>query len=265
MSSKKGIRFTIIIGCFCFGFHYFIQAQTTTYTQFSNEIDLVRAINDRWAAEIDLAGNFSNTPSESRVLKTNTQRSAVAWVHYFLSARWKFSTCLGYYRNKDVPDIGQYEAPEWRYALQGTYYFHKTTYSLNTDMRAELRFIKNQEGVFEDVYRYRQKLKFRLPLNSKVLRQGVIYIYVSEEVIFRSISKEKGLRYFDCNIFTIGGGYLFTDDLQLELQYANVFIPRDKGNEVDNALSVTFTINNLLGKIGKLFASRPPVKPVQEE
>jgi hypothetical protein len=264
MSSKKRIHFAIIIACSFFIFQHFTQAQTTSYTQFSNELDLVRAINDRWAAELDITANFSNTPSESRVLKTNTQRSAVAWVHYFFSARWKFSTFLGYYRNKDVPDIGQYEAPEWRYALQATYFFHKTTYSLNTDMRVELRFIQNEEGVFENIYRYRQKLKFRLPLNSKVLRQGVVYIYVSEEVIFRSISKEKGLHYFDSNIFTIGGGYLFTDDMQLELQYANVFIPRDKGNEIDNALSVTFTVNNLLGKIGKLFKSQP-AKPVQEE
>ncbi len=63
-----------------------------------------------------------------------------------------------------------------------------------------------------------------------MLRQGVIYVYASEEIIFRSKAKETGMTYFDRNLFTIGAGYLFTDDLQLELAYVNEFVPRDDGN-----------------------------------
>jgi len=264
MNSNCQNLLKILIFCFLFSFHLAINAQNKTYTQIWNEVDLVRAINDKWAGELDLSSNFSSTPSETNVLKTNTQRSAVLWVHYYLSARWKFSSFVGYYYNNDVPEIGQYKAPEWRFALQATYFIHKVGYILNTDGRFELRLIRNESGVYEDIYRYRQKLKFRLPLNSRVLRQGVVYILASEEVVFRSKYKEEGLHYFDSNIFTIGAGYLFTDDLQLELLYANVYIPRDNGNEIDNAVSLTFSANNLISNIGKLFKSKP-AEPVQAD
>ena len=248
---------------FLFAFPAIIVAQTT-YTQIWSEIDLVRIINDKWSGELDLAATYSDTPSEDRILKTNTQRNVMAWAHYQFSPRWKFSAFLAYYRNKDVPDIGQYEAPEWRTALQARYYFHKTGYMLNTDMRFEVRFIADENGDFYDVYRYRQKVKYLQPLNSKVLRQGVVYIFASEEVILRSIKKETGIHYFDCNLFTLGAGYLFTDDLQLELAYVNVYIPRDDNDEIDHAISLTLTVNNLLQTVGRLI-NGPPKEIEQEE
>ena len=241
-----------------------VDAQKTTYTQFWNEVDLVRALSDRWAAEIDLAASFSNTPEENNVLKTVIQRNVIGWAHYYPGPRWKVSAFIGYYYNVDVPDIGQYAAPEWRFALQGTYYFHKVNYSLNTDGRVEFRLVRNEEGVYQDIYRYRQKLRFRLPLNSRVFRKGVVYILASEEIVFRSVAKEDGLKYFDCNLFSAGLGYLFTDDLQLEILYVNVFLPRDNYHEVDNALSATLTVNNLISKIGKLFKGKPE-NPLPDE
>ncbi len=244
--------------------HSSLYPQNTSYTQLWNEVDIIRAINERWAGEIDLSSSFSNTPSESQILKTNTQRSAVVWGHYFPSSRWKVSSFLGYFYNQDVPDIGQYRADEWRLAVQGTYFFHKVGYTLSTDGRVEVRFLENAEGTFEDIYRYRQKLKFRIPLNSHVLRKGVVYVLASEEIVFRSKSKSEGLKYFDRNLFTVGGGYLFSDDIQLELTYVNVFIPRDDKNEVDNAVSITLSVNNLLQKVGAIF-QRPPNSPAGED
>jgi hypothetical protein len=264
MNARNKIPRTILWIIVVLAFPFVTIAQNTAYTQFWNEVDLVRALSDKWAAEIDLTGTFSNTPSENNVLKTVIQRSAVGWAHYYPAPRWKVSAFVGYYYNKDVPEIGQYSAPEWRFALQGTYYFHKVTYSLNTDGRFEVRLIKNEEGIYEDVYRYRQKLRFRLPLNSRVLRKGVVYLLVSDEVVLRSVAKETGLKYFDCNLFSAGGGYLFTDDLQLELLYVNVFIPRDDHNEVDNAVSLTLTVNNLISKIGRIFKGKKE-EPVPEE
>jgi len=250
------IRFTTFIFFLSVAFPLIIKAQTK-YTQFSNEVDLVRTINDRWSAELDIANTFSNTPSEDRILKTKVQGNAIAWAHYQFSPRWKFSSFLGYFSNKDVPEIGQYEAPEWRLALQGKYYFHKIGYTLNTDMRVELRFISDEEGVFEEVFRYRQKLKYLQPLNSKILRSGVFYLFVSEEIIFRSTAKETGMTYYDRNLFSIAAGYLITDDLQIELAYINEFVPRDDGNIVYNVVSVTLTVNNLMTKLGRLIAGKP--------
>ena len=258
MSRARNLRCATFLSFFLIACPLIIKAQTT-YTQISNEIDLVRAINDRWSAELGIAGTYSNTPSEDRIFKTNIQRNIIGWAHYQYSPRWKFSSFLAYFHNKDVPEIGQYESPEWRLAVQGKYYFNKIGFTLNTDMRAELRFISDTAGVFEDVYRYRQKLKFLKPLNSQMLRQGVVFVYASEELIFRSTAKETGMTYFDRNLFSVGVGYLFTDDLQLELAYVNEFLPRDDGNIISNVVSFTLTFNNLLKKLGNMIAGEPKV------
>ena len=226
-------------------------AQTTSYTQLGNELQFSRAINDKWVAETYLGGTFSNTPEENRVLKTNIQRYIFVWGHYYLSPRWKLSSSLAYYYNKDVPDIGQYFSPEYRLTIQGIYYIHKTGYTLLTRMRGEFRYIMNADGVFEDKYRYRQMIKFMKPVNSHVLRQGVLYFVTTEELMFKPEAKTKGINFFDRNRFEIGGGYLITDDLQLEITYVNEFMPRDNGNEVYNVAAVTLTVNNFFSNLKK--------------
>lgn len=232
-----------------------VKSQTTSYTQLSNELQFARTINEKWAAEIYLGGAFSNTPYEERVLKTNIQRYIFAWGHYYYSPRWKFSSAFAYYYNKDVPDIGQYSSPEYRLTLQGTYYFHKTRYTLSTRFRGEFRYMMNADGVFEDKYRYRQMIKLMKPVNSQVLRQGVGYFVTSEELLFKPQAKTRGINFFDRNRFEIGGGYLLTDDLQLELTYVNEFMPRDNANELYNVISVTVTINNLFPNLRKRIGS----------
>jgi hypothetical protein len=179
------------------------------------------------------------------VFKTLIQGGALVWVHYFYSPRWKFTSGLAYYYNHDSPEIGQYESNEWRPSVQGIYYFHKIGYTLSTRMRGEIRFVTNKEGVYGDTYRYRQQVKFLKPINSHVLRQGVIYAFGSEEIIFRSQYKSEGLHYFDRNTFQIGAGYNLTDNMQLELTYCNEFMPRDNSNQVNNIFSFTFIADNL--------------------
>ena len=232
------------------------KAQNRSYSQLGNELQFARAINDRWAAELYLGGTFSNTPYESKVLKTNIQRYFFAWGHYYFSPRWKFSSSFAYYYNKDVPDIGQYFSPEYRLTLQGTYYIHKTGYTLFTRMRGEFRYMMNSDSVFEDKYRYRQMIKFMKPLNSQVLRQGVFYFLSSEELFFKPDAKTSGITFFDRNRFEIGGGFLITDDLQIELTYVNEFMPRDNGNEIYNILAFTVTFNNLMPNLKKKLTSK---------
>jgi hypothetical protein len=232
-------------------------AQNASYTQLANELQFARAINDKWAAEIWLGGTYSNTPSESRVLETNIQRYGFAWVHYYFSPRWKFSSSLAYYYNKDVPDIGQYFSPEYRLTLQGMYYIHKTGYTLLTRMRGEFRYIMNADSVFEDKYRYRQMIKFVKPINSQVFRKGVFYGVSTEELMFKPQAKTKGVNFFDRNRFEIGGGYLITDNLQVELTYVNEFMPRDEENEIYNIISLTISFNNLLPNLRERITSKP--------
>jgi hypothetical protein len=241
-----------IIICFLLLFLSFgASAQTTSYTQLCNELQFSRSINDKWAGELYLGGAFSNTPSDPRVLSTNIQRYFFLWGHYFLSPRWKLSASFAYYNNKDVPDIGQYYSPEYRLTLQGTYYFHKTGYTLMTRMRGEFRYMMNADGEYEDKYRYRQMLKFVKPINSQVMRQGVVYFLTTEELLLKPDAKTEGITFFDRNRFEIGGGYLITDNLQLEMAYLNEFVPRDDKNDLYNALELTLTLNNLLPNLKK--------------
>ena len=218
---------------------------------------MARAISDKVSAELFVGGAFSDTPTEDKILKTNIQRYFFAWAHYYFSPRWKFSSSLAYYYNKDVPDIGQYFSPEYRLTLQGIYYFHKTRYTLLTRMRGELRYMMNADSVFEDKYRYRQMLKFVKPINSRVLRKGVFYLVTTEELLFKPKAKTNGVTFFDRNRFEIGGGYLITDDLQVELTYVNEFMPRDNGNEIYNIAALTVTINNFLPRLKEKIIPHP--------
>jgi hypothetical protein len=231
--------------------------QTDTYNQWSNEYQFARPFNDRWAGELWLGTTFSSTPNESRVFKTNTQRYATAWVHYFLPPKWKFSASLSYYYNKDVPEIGQYVSPEWRLTLQPTYFFHKVNYILSSRSRFEFRYMWNADSVFQFKFRFRQMLKFVKPINGKILRQGIVYLLTSEEVFFKPDAKSTGVTFFDRNRFEVGAGYLFTDDIQLELTYVNEFLPRDDNNEMYNIVSLTLSFNNLLLNLKNSLKPKP--------
>ena len=101
-------------------------------------------------------------------------------------------------------------------------------------------------------------IKFIKPLNSQVLRKGVVYFLATEELLFKPNAKTKGVNFFDRNRFEIGAGYLITNDIQVELAYLNEFMPRDNGNEMYNGLEVTITFNNPWSNIKKsLFPGVP--------
>jgi hypothetical protein len=255
----------MIIPILCLMFIYLQSiGQTDTYNQWSNEIQFARPFTDSWAGELWLGTTFSSTPKESKIFKTNIQRYATAWVHYFLPPKWKFSAALSYYYNKDVPDIGQYLSPEWRLTLQPIYFFHKVNYILSTRSRCEFRYMWNADSVFQFKFRFRQMVKFVKPLNGKVLRQGIVYLLTSEELFFKPDAKSTGVTFFDRNRFELGAGYLFTDDIQLELTYANEFLPRDENNEMYNILNLTLSFNNLLLNLKNSLKSKP-VNNIQSE
>ena len=254
MSSKSAQDISSKNKCFAIAMFFIVgisYTQTKSYGQFWNQTQFNRAIDDKWSAEFDLASSYSSTESSSNIFHKNIQRSFRGWGHYYLSPRWKLSSFIAYFDNKDVPEIGQFESPEWRFALQGIYYFHKTGYTLSTRMRMELRHMRNADDDYENVLRYRQQIKYIKPINSKVLRSGVVYAIASDELYFKSGTKVTGESFFDRNRLNLGGGYLFSDDIQVELIYANEFLPRNSGNQIVNAASLTLTFNNLFKNLNK--------------
>ena len=251
------VKSALLLLLFMILFTFSLKAQSKSYNQLSNEFQFAHTVNDKWSLEVWFGSAFSSTDNEKRVLKTNIQRYVIAWGNYYLTPRWKLSSSLAYFYNKDVPDIGQYLSPEWRFTLQGIYFFHKTRYTLSTRMKAELRYIMNADSVFEFKYRYRQMVKFMIPLNSKVFRKGVFYFLSTEELFFKPDAKSTGVTFFDRNRFEVGGGYNITDDIQVEATYVNEFLPRDDGNQIYNCLALTFTFNNLLLNLKKTIFPKP--------
>lgn len=231
-------------------------AQTKSYGQFWNEIKFNRSINEKWSAELDLGANYSSTETSSNIFQNNVQRSLRGWGHYYLTPRWKLSSSVAYYNNKDVPEIGQFKSPEWRFSLQGIYYFHKTGYTLSTRMRVELRHMRNGDNEYENVIRYRQQIKYIQPINSKILREGVVYGIASDELYFKSGTKVTGQSFFDRNRLNVGAGYLITDNIQAELTYVNELLPRNGNNKIVNAASLNVTFNNLLQNIRKKISEK---------
>ncbi len=198
---------------------------------------------------------------ENNILKTSIQKYFFVWADYHYSSRWKLSGAIAHYDNKDVPDIGQYYSPEWRLTLQGVYYIHKLGYTLSTRMRGELRHIMDDNGDYQNKFRYRQQIKYLKPISSKVLRKGIFYGFTADELFLRTTAKTPGSSFLDRNRFELGGGYLITDNIQVELAYSNEFLPRDNGNEIYNAMNLTFSFNNLWKNIkNKMEAKRAAAK-----
>jgi hypothetical protein len=223
-------------------------AQTHNYAQLWSDVQFNNNIRKNWIADVNLGATFSNTVADSKLFEQNIQNMARVWIHHEYSVRWKFSAFVAYFVNKEAPEIGQYYSPEWRGALQGTYYFLRGGLNLSTRMRPELRYIANKEGVFETVYRYRQQVKFTMALNGTQMQKGIGYLISTEELMFRSVENTKGFKYLDRNRFAIGLGYWLTKDTQVECVYVNEYLLRDSGNQLYNAISMSLVFNNIFTK-----------------
>jgi hypothetical protein len=248
---------------FAFGMPFILvinygKAQNTSYNQFWNEIQFTHPFAQGYALEIDLGSSFSNTPEQRSRLAVFTQFVSTVQLHHFYTAKWKFSCMGAYFSNSYVPEIGQREYPEIRLSAQAMYYFNKIKNITLTRGRIEYRIIENSNAEFENVLRYRQMFKFTKPLNSNYIRAGTFFAFVSEEVFIKTPADITGPDVFDRNMLTLGVGYSFTDDLQMDVDYTNEFAPRTTGNLMYHAVQFNLTLNNPFGNIEKIF--QPVIK-----
>lgn len=242
--------------------------QTNIYTQFWNEFAFSRPLKGKKAFEVNIGQTWTSTPANNSMLATNSQLYLRVWGHYYQSSRWKLSAFMAYYFNKDVPEINQKKLPELRTAIQAMYFFKKVPYTLNARFRIEDRKIQRSqqdEKIWEASYRGRAQLRCLYPINNKLIKDGTFYMLASDEFFFKTGSLLAGSQFFDRNRLTLGGGYAFTDDFQLELSYANEFLPRGSETEIYNAFQINMAFNNFFPNLKKKHFKQKEIMPVNNE
>jgi hypothetical protein len=80
-----------------------------------------------------------------------------------------------------------------------------------------------------------------------------MYVFVSDEVFFKTKNKVSGPEAFDRNRVIMGCGFAFSDDIKLEASYANEIMPRSGTNKIVNALQVKGVFNNIFSHLAKPF------------
>jgi hypothetical protein len=248
-SFKSEVLFFLVL----FIFSFQVKAQTQHFDQIENNLKFKRVISEKWSSEFDVSNTFSSNPDENNAFQNYIQLYGRIWGNYKISPKWKLSTSLAFYYNKNNPEIGQYKSYEWRLSPQATYYIHKKGYVLSTRMSTDFRYLQDKAGDYNDFYRYRQQLQYLQPLNGAELKENSVYLFTSEEVFFRNTTKETGLHHFERNKFTLGGGYLISKTVQLELSYINEYQPRDNGDKAYNSFTFSLIFSDLLKELSYLY------------
>lgn len=224
-------------------------AQTNNTFQFWNEFAFSHPLPKAWSTEFNIGNSWTGEQENKSPFANFAQWYLRGWMHYYPTARWKVSLFIAYYENISVDDTLNQKNNEWRWALQGAYYFNKLGYTLNSRTRIESRNIMDDEGIRENVIRFRQQMRFLYPFGAKLIRAKVFYAIASDEVFFKTKSNITGNQFFDRNRFTLGGGYAFADNIQAELTYVNEFKPGTTYNDMYHAIQLNFTFNNFISNI----------------
>lgn len=223
-----------------------VLGQKEALNQFWNEYAFTHNISENWVAELDGGLTSSGVPDDNNIFYGITQFSIRGWIHYYPADRWKLSFFYSYYYNKNVPELNQNKAPEYRLAVQATYnLFKQHRFNINLRVRFEDRNIENEQGIFEAVERFRFQGRAVYPINHVKIEKKTLYAFVSDELYFKTKSEISGSEFFDRNRATIGLGYKLSKDLQVEISYANEYLPRTSADKIYNALQINVTFENI--------------------
>jgi hypothetical protein len=239
-----------------------LHAQTEELNQFWNEYAFTKDLNKKWALELNVGLTTSSIAEDNNIFYNLTQLYGRIWTHYRPDDRWKISFFYAYYFNKNVPELNQREAPEFRIAAQGMYRLLKDgKCKLNLRARFEDRHLHNEDGYFEAVMRFRFQVRTVYCFTTNENSKDAFYSFISDELFFKTKSQVSGPDFFDRNRATVGLGYFVTDNMQIEVSYANEIMPREPVNQLVNAIQVNVVFNNFLPNIIK---SIKPKKTVLE-
>lgn len=239
----------------------YLYSQTDKLNQFWNEYAFTKDLNQKWALELNIGLSSSSTPEDTNIFRNLTQVYGRGWVHYYPADRWKLSFFYAYFYNKNVPELNQEEAPEYRSAIQVTYnLFKHQRMTVNLRGRFEDRHLEAGGANFEAVQRFRFQIKGVYPLHKFTVNENPVYIFASDEVFFKTKSEVSGPDFFDRNRATIGIGVPINKDTQVEISYANEIMPREPNNQLVNAVQLNLIFNNFLPNLIKSFTrAKTPV------
>jgi hypothetical protein len=256
---KPGVLRWIIIGLtVCY--YSFTDAQSTSSTQFSNELRFARAIAKRWTGELTFTNAWMPSPPAAGLFNRYSQWAVGAWGHNYIAPKWRLSGGFFYYRKIEQEEPDQLKSNEFRLSGQASYYIKKIGYTVTSRSRVEWRFIENSDADYNSVVRLREQLKLIVAINGKSIRQGIFYGFGSEELFFKTPSDVNGDEFFDRNRFEIGAGYAVTNDMSIELYYTNEFVPRET-NEMNHIINLDFNFKNLISNIRKRLSPPPQSSP----
>lgn len=239
-------------------FLYFIYtvsiAQTDDLYQFWNEYAFTKDLSQKWVLELDGGLVSSSTPEDSNIFHNITQVYLRGWAHYYAFKKWKFSASFAHYSNRNVPELNQKEAREFRTALQATYNLYQSeAVKVNLRGRLEDRHMETREGYMEAVERFRFQIKAVCPMSSLGIKAQRIYVFASDELFFKTKSQVSGPDLFDRNRAMAGFGFDISDNIKIEAAYANEIMPRSGTDKLVNAFQIKGIFNNFFTNITKPF------------
>lgn len=239
-----------------------LHGQTDKLNQFWNEYAFTNGLSKEWSMELNFGLTTSSVSDDRNIFYNMTQLYLRGWAHYEPADRWKISFFYAYYYNKNVPELNQNEAPEVRLAVQVLYrLFRENRLKLNFRSRLEDRHLRNDDGFYEAVGRFRFQAKAVYPLTMTETEKDELYAFISDEVFFKTKSQVSGSEFFDRNRFTAGAGYFITSDIQIEISYASEIMPRKQTDQLVNAVQLNVIFNNFFPNLIK---SLKPKKTILE-
>ena len=167
---------------------------------------------------------------------------------YYLTDNTRLTAGYGYVTQYN-PSPGV-DVPEHRPWQQIQWFDRRKGYNLMQYFRVEERYRRKTEaGALLDEYgfnwRFRYAVALTIPLKGREMAPGVPFLFLNDEVHINA-GKEIVNNYFDQNRLFVGFGYQFTQSLNAQLGYLNVFqqLPASKQFVNVNAVRL-FVFHNL--------------------
>lgn len=216
------MKYYFLIVCLLLNLATAAQEHEVNYTgQLWSEIDLSGKISKKLKWQVDLQYSRQGQYDDYDLFRFNSQFTFRPWLHYYPVKNLRISAFAGLWYNFAISEAGAREYPEYRGALQATWYRPKAGRLLSYRFRSEFRDIEDRQGAFEHVVRLRYMVKYLHTLYHASFDKHAVYAVGFNEFFMNGGSKVTGYHLFDQNRVFLGVGYNITDDVTFETGYFN--------------------------------------------